>query len=49
MMNSNANKDDYKFTVIGRILEDVYNPSVGYSFLAFSTKDTECTVWFIYQ
>mgnify|MGYP000593289221 FL=1 len=48
-MNSNANKDDYKFTVIGKILEYAYSSSVGYDFLTFSTKDTECTVWFIYQ
>ena len=48
LKNSNANKD-YKFIVIGRILEFTYNSSIGSSFLAFSSKDTECTVWFIYQ
>lgn len=48
LKNTNAT-EDYKFIVIGRILEYAYNSSVGYSFLAFSSRDTECTVWFIYQ
>lgn len=48
LMNSDVNKD-YKFVAIGRILEYAYSSSVGSSFLAFSSKDTECTVWFIYQ
>ena len=47
-MNNDTNKD-YKFIAIGRILEYTYSSSVGSSFLAFSSKDTECTVWFIYQ
>lgn len=47
-MNSDVNKD-HKFVAIGRILEYAYSSSVGSSFLAFSSKDTECTVWFIYQ
>lgn len=48
LMNSDVNKD-YKFVAIGRILEYAYSSSAGSSFLAFSSKDTECTVWFIYQ
>ena len=48
LKNRDANKD-YKFVAIGKVLEYAYNSSVGYSFLTFSTKDTECTVWFIYQ
>lgn len=48
IMNNDTNKD-YKFIAIGRILEYTYISSVGSSFLAFSSKDTECTVWFIYQ
>ena len=46
--NSNTDKS-YKFVAIGRILEYAYNSSIGYSFLAYSSKDTECTAWFIYQ
>lgn len=47
-MNKDTNKD-YKFIAIGRIIEYVYSSSVGSYIIEFSSKDTECTVWFIYQ
>ena len=48
LKNTNAT-DDYKFIVIGRILEFVYNSSTKSFTIELSSKDTECTVWFIYQ
>lgn len=47
LKNSDTNKD-YKFVVIGRILEYEYNSSTRSYFPTFSSKDTECTAWFIY-
>lgn len=47
LKNKDTNKD-YKFVVIGRILEYEYNSSTRSYFLTLSSKDTECTVWFIY-
>lgn len=48
LKNTNAT-EDYKFVVIGRILEFAYNSSIKTFTIDFSSKDTECTVWFIYQ
>lgn len=49
LMNTRPNdSNDYKFTAIGKILEYKFTSAAG-GILAFSTKDTECTVWFIYQ
>lgn len=48
LKNTNATKD-YKFIVIGRILEFVYNSSIKAFTIELSSKDTECTVWFIYR
>ena len=43
-----TDSNNYKFIAIGKILEYTFNSAVG-SILTFSSKDTECTVWFIYQ